>query len=93
MIKLPSEKKHISRKSFSIYLYTKDRPANEVVAPPTTFYVCRPLPSHIKPGLTLTEQDVQSVRGLIANRDELIQMYQNLLIEKEGKLREFALPS
>ncbi len=88
-IQLPEGKKHLSRKSFSIYLYTKDRPANEVVAPHTTFYVCRPLPSHIKPGVQLSEFDYQYIRGLLANRDGLVQMYQTLLIEKEQNLRNF----
>ena len=34
-IALPPDRKHLSRKSFSIYLYTKDRPADEVVGPGT----------------------------------------------------------
>ncbi len=88
-IELPADKKHLSRKSFSIYLYTKDRPAEEAVAPHTTFYVCRPLPDHIKPGTTLSDYDHQFIRGLMANRDGLIQMYQNLLVEKEQRLRDF----
>jgi hypothetical protein len=53
VIRLPEDKKRLSRKSFSIYLYTKDRPAEEVVAPHTTFYVARPFPSHVKPGEVL----------------------------------------
>jgi hypothetical protein len=88
-ITLPEDKKHLSRKSISIYLYTKDRPAEEVVAPHTTFYICRPLPTHIKPGVTLSDADYQFIRGLLANRDGLITMYQSLLIEKEQRLRTF----
>ncbi len=89
VIRLPEDKKHLSRKSFSIYLYTKDRPAEEVVAPHTTFYVARPFPSHVKPGEVLQESDYQYLRGLLANRDGLIQMYQDLLIQKEQRLRQF----
>jgi len=87
-IRLPEDKKHLSRKSFSIYLYTADRPAEEVVAPHTTFYVARPFPSHVKPGEVLKESDYQFLRGLLANRDGLIQMYQDLLIQKEGRIRK-----
>jgi len=87
VIRPPKEKRHVSRKSFSIYLYTKDRPAAEVVAPHTTFYVARPFPSHVKPGEVLQESDYQYLRGLLANRDGLIQMYQELLIQKEQRLR------
>ena len=89
VIRLPQDKKHLSRKSFSIYLYTKDRPAEEVVAPHTTFYVARPFPSHVKSGQVLAEKDYQYLRGLMANRDGLIHMYQDLLIQKEQRLRDF----
>jgi Rps23 Pro-64 3,4-dihydroxylase Tpa1-like proline 4-hydroxylase len=89
VIRLPQDKKHLSRKSFSIYLYTKDRPADEVVAPHTTFYVARPFPNHVKPGQVLAESDYQYLRGLMANRDGLIQMYQDLLVQKEQRLRDF----
>lgn len=89
VIRLPQGKKQLSRKSFSIYLYTKDRPAEEVVAPHTTFYVARPFPSHVKSGEVLQESDYQYLRGLLANRDGLIQMYQELLIQKEERLRQF----
>jgi hypothetical protein len=89
VIRLPQEKKHLSRKSFSIYLYTKDRPAEEVVAPHTTFYVARPFPTHVKPDQVLEKSDYNYLRGLIANRDGLIQMYQDLLIQKEQRLRQF----
>lgn len=88
-IVLPPEKKYLSRKSFSIYLYTKDRPAEEVVAPHTTFYVAAPLPATIQPGRTLSEDDVTQLNILMASRDGLIGMYQNLLIEKEQRLRNF----
>jgi hypothetical protein len=89
VIRLPQDKKHLSRKSFSIYLYTKDRPAEEVVAPHTTFYVARPFPDHVKSGQVLEEKDYQYLRGLMANRDGLIKMYQDLLIQKEDRLRQF----
>ena len=55
-IVLPEDRKHLSRKSFSIYLYTKDRPAEDVVAPHTTFYVPPPLPERVAAGVTLSEQ-------------------------------------
>lgn len=88
-IVLPTERKHLSRKSFSIYLYTKDRPAEEVVAPHTTFYVPAPLPKYIQAGRTLTEEDVIQLNILMASRNGMIGMYQNLLIEKEQRLRDF----
>lgn len=88
-IVLPPDKRHLSRKSFSIYLYTKDRPAEEIVAPHTTFYVGQPLPGHIGAGHTLTESDFNDLHTRIVERDGLLRMYQKLLIEKEQRLRDF----
>ena len=88
-IALPPEKAHLSRKSFSIYLYTKDRPAEEVVAPHTTFYVSEPMPAHIRAGHTLTEEDMREIDIRMQGRDGLLRMYQKLLIEKEQRLRDF----
>lgn len=88
-ILLPDDKKHLSRKSFSIYLYTKDRPAEEVVAPHTTFYVPAPVPAHLKAGHTLTADDQTQLQILMASRDGLLKMYQKLLVEKEQRIRDF----
>jgi len=88
-IALPPDKQHLSRKSFSIYLYTKDRPAEEVLAPHTTFYVPQPLPANLRVGHTLTEQDMLELHIRTQGRDGLLTMYQKLLIEKEQRLRDF----
>lgn len=76
-IQLPKDRRHLSRKSFSLYLYTKDRPAAEVAPPHATFYVQRPLPEHIKPGLTLSPADFQTIRDALKKRDKMIEFYQN----------------
>lgn len=88
-IRLPEAKKNLSRKSFSIYLYTKDRPAEEVVAPHTTFYVPAPPPERVAAGTTLTAQDAEDIQVALASRDGLLRMYQKLLVEKEQRLRDF----
>lgn len=90
-IALPEDRKHLSRKSFSIYLYTRDRPAEEVVAPHTTFYVPSPLPERIGAGVTLSESDAQEIRIAMQTREGLIRMYQKLLVEKEQRLRDLIL--
>ena len=53
---LPEDKRHLSRKSLSIYLYTRTRPAHEIVPEHGTFYVQRPLPSRYHPGLELNSK-------------------------------------
>jgi hypothetical protein len=75
-IELPPDKRHLSRKSFSLYLYTKERPAEEIAPPHTTFYVQRPLPEHIGPGRPLSGEDFETIRQLIHKRDRFIEFYQ-----------------
>lgn len=87
-IALPPGRKHLSRKSFSIYLYTRDRPASEAVAPHTTFYVPQPLTTRIEAGVTLTERDADAIKEAVSNRDSLLRLYQRLLVEKEQRLRD-----
>lgn len=68
-----------SRKSVALYFYSKDRPENEQTRPHSTIYVERPLPEHIKPGLTLSEEDHQRIRTLLARRDQHLQrLYNNI---------------
>jgi Rps23 Pro-64 3,4-dihydroxylase Tpa1-like proline 4-hydroxylase len=62
-----------ARRSIAVYFYTQDRPAAESGASHGTIYYQRPLPEHIEPGCTLTEDDVTELRTLIARRDRQIQ--------------------
>jgi len=85
-IELPAGKRHLSRRSISIYLYTKDRPAEEIAPVHGTFYVQRPLPRHIATGRTLTEEDVAEIQKLLVRRDEWIRFYQQLELEKNREI-------
>ena len=75
-IQLPPDKPNLSRKSFSLYLYTEERPPEEVAPPHSTFYVQRPLPPHIRAGHTLSDEDFETIRQLIHKRDRFIEFYQ-----------------
>ena len=55
-IRLPPGRKHLTRKSFAIYLYTAERPEQETVAPHATVYVPRGMPTALAPGQTLTAE-------------------------------------
>ncbi len=77
-IQLPQDRRHLSRKCLSIYLYTRDRPADEIAGPHSTFYVQWPLPQEFKPGHVLSESDVAELRSGYAQRDRQIEMYQNM---------------
>jgi Rps23 Pro-64 3,4-dihydroxylase Tpa1-like proline 4-hydroxylase len=55
-IRLPEDRRHLSRKSFAIYLYTKDRPADQTAASHLTVYVPAGMPDEIQPGSALTAE-------------------------------------
>jgi hypothetical protein len=74
-IRLPEGKKHLSRKMLSIYLYTRERPAEEIAPPHATFYVQRPMPARLTPGYTLTREDVSQLEELLTRRDNWIEFY------------------
>jgi len=71
-IELPADRKHLSRRSVAVYFYTRERPAEQTAASHATIYVQRPMPEHIRPGHTLSEQDVEEIRALLARRDRQI---------------------
>jgi hypothetical protein len=85
-IELPPEKRKLSRKSISIYLYTKDRPAEEVAPPHATFYVQRPLPSRMVAGYSLSSEDVPELQRLLLRRDRWIEFYQQKELETSREL-------
>ena len=87
-INLPEGKRHLSRKSISIYLYTKDRPPEEIAPMHGTFYVQRPLPKQIAAGHTLTEADAENLRWLLKVRDGWIQSYQRMELEKNREIAD-----
>jgi hypothetical protein len=75
-IRLPADQKHLSRKSISIYLYTKTRPAAEIAPPHATFYVQPPISEHLVAGHTLTASDVLEIKQALNRRDSWIHNYQ-----------------
>jgi len=72
-IALPSDRAEISRKSVALYFYSRQRPTEEIAGKHTTHYVNRQLPEHLVEGHTLTQADVDTLRELIAHRDNQMQ--------------------
>jgi hypothetical protein len=68
-IRLPESYRHLTRRSIALYFYSEDRPVAEVADRHTTFYVDRALPEHFSEGRTLTRDDLDEVRQLLATRD------------------------
>jgi 2OG-Fe(II) oxygenase superfamily len=87
-IELPAEQRHLTRKSISIYLYTKDRPAQEIAPMHGTFYVQRPLPAEIREGHTLSAGDVAEINSLLKRRDDWLRMYQKMELDKNRELAD-----
>ena len=87
-INLPPEKRDLTRKSISIYLYTKDRPAEEIAPMHGTFYVQRPLAAHIAAGHRLTGEDVENLQWLLKVRDGWIRVYQRMELAKNQEIAE-----
>jgi hypothetical protein len=85
-INLPEHKRHLSRKSVSIYLYSKDRSSDEIAPPHGTFFVPWPLPDHLQVDRVLTKDDVETIRRLTAKRDNWLKFYHRLEIEKNRHL-------
>ena len=76
--------KELSRKSFTIYMYTKERPKEEIAPKHGTIYVPAGPPKQLKAGHTLTGGDVQELTALFKARNAYLQgMY-----ERESKLME-----
>jgi hypothetical protein len=87
-IELPEEERHRSRKSISIYLYSRERPAEEIAPPHGTFYVNRPLDKRFREGYTLTEPDARDLLFQVDRRDKWIEKYQRMELKKSGELQE-----
>mgnify|MGYP000007999269 CR=1 FL=1 len=86
-IRLPDDKKHLSRKSLTVYYYSKERPEEEIAPKHGTIYVHKGLPDAVTPGETLSREAFRELQGLIKRRDNFMKgMYEresNLLVRIE----------
>jgi hypothetical protein len=69
--------REISRKSFTIYMYTRERAANEIAPTHGTIYVQPGPPKRFQAGYTLTADDVQELKiAFVLRNGYLHGMYQ-----------------
>lgn len=78
-IQIPPEREPLSRRSVAVYFYSQERPAAETAPAHSTVYVPAPLPGHLTPGHTLTEDDLYLLELLLRRRDQQI----HFLYERE----------
>lgn len=75
-IALPEDRKNLSRKSFAIYLYTRERPPAETAPPHATIYVPDGMPDW-KTGRVLDAADMQDLaRRFTRMRTQLRYLYE-----------------
>jgi 2OG-Fe(II) oxygenase superfamily len=77
----PDGRRDISRRSLTVYYYTRSRPAAEVAPIHTTFYVPRQVPERITTGRVLTDEDTAVLDDMIVRRDRFLQLYQRRELE------------
>jgi hypothetical protein len=87
-IELPEEERHRSRKSISIYLYSRERPTEAIAPPHGTFYVHRPLDKRFRTGYTLNESDEKDLLFQIDRRDKWIEKYQQMELDRGLELQQ-----
>jgi Rps23 Pro-64 3,4-dihydroxylase Tpa1-like proline 4-hydroxylase len=69
-IRLPPDRKGLTRRSFALYLYTRVKPRDFAIIPADlTVFVDRPLPPEFRSGRTLSEQDARVLRSAVVRRD------------------------
>jgi hypothetical protein len=81
--------RELSRKSFTIYMYTKDRPAEEIAPKHWTTYVLPGPPKHFQAGHTLSAEDVQELKLAFKERNGFLKvMYgrESLLLTRNEEL-------
>ena len=80
-ITLPDSHKQLSRRSFAIYLYTRERPVEDTAPPHATVYVPEARPERLVTGHTLDNDDVRELDNRFAGaRGQLYYLYER---EKE----------
>lgn len=72
-ITLPEDRRTLSRRSFAMYLYTRERPEVPLIPHDVTIYTDRPLPERLHAGYTLTQADVDELGALISRRDRKLE--------------------
>jgi 2OG-Fe(II) oxygenase superfamily len=87
-IELPADRRHLSRKCLSIYLYTPTRPAREIAGRHGTFYIQWPFPPKFTAGHLLSEGDVAELRTGYARRDRQLEMYRRLEDRLVGEIEQ-----
>ena len=72
-IKLPEDKQYLSRRSLTVYYYSKHRETNDVADEHSTIYVPDWIPPSVKPGEVLSEDAYRDLEKVMYRRDHYLQ--------------------
>jgi Rps23 Pro-64 3,4-dihydroxylase Tpa1-like proline 4-hydroxylase len=72
-IKLPEDKQYLSRRSLTVYYYSKHRETNDVADEHSTIYVPDWIPPSVKPGEVLSEDAYRDLAKVMYRRDHYLQ--------------------
>ena len=76
-IKLPEDKQHLSRRSLTVYYYSKHRETKDVADEHSTIYVPDWIPESVKPGEVLSEEAYRDLEKVMYRRDHYLQHLYN----------------
>jgi hypothetical protein len=87
-IKLPADRRHLSRKSFAIYLYTLERPAQETAASHQTIYVPFGVPEDLQPGSVLSEEQYRLLHARFSDYRRMLKHQYDQQLRLSEKVRD-----
>jgi Rps23 Pro-64 3,4-dihydroxylase Tpa1-like proline 4-hydroxylase len=94
-IRLPENKRHLSRKSLTVYYYSEDRPEAERAPDHSTIYVPDWIPESVVPGEVLSQDAYRELVTVMTRRDHYLQrLYarETDLQDRYSKAMRFLLP-
>ena len=70
----PADRPTLSRRSIALYFYTRPSAADAALPAHSTVYASRGLPTHLRAGRVLDEDDMHALREMVAEKDGRIAM-------------------
>ena len=71
-VNLPKEKRHLSRKSLTVYYYTRELESGHVAGTHSTVYVPGWIPDAVRPGEPLSEEAYAELETMLHRRDHFL---------------------
>jgi hypothetical protein len=86
-VDLPEDRRDLSRKSFAIYLYTKDRPADQTAASHSTIYIPFGMPEDVEPGSVLSDEQHRRLSTRFNEYRDMLKLQYDHQLRQSGEYR------